>query len=91
MDMPPERPGSQAPKGNLVFFERMISVKKLLAVLMTMAIAVVLGMGTVGCSKKDGDKDKKPVADAAAKDKDKDAAAKDKDKDAAPKDKDKAK
>jgi hypothetical protein len=52
-NMPPLGPGSQAPKGNLVLFERMISVKKLLAVLMTMAVAVILGMGNVGCSKKD--------------------------------------
>ena len=36
----------------------MISVKKLLAMLMTMAIAVVLGLGTVGCSKKEEKEDR---------------------------------
>jgi type IV secretory pathway VirB10-like protein len=53
VDMPPVRPDSQAPKGNLFFFERKNSVKKLIAILMTMAFAVTLGLGAVGCTKKE--------------------------------------
>jgi hypothetical protein len=58
-NMPPEDLVRRLPRETLVLFERMFAVKKLFAMLMTMAVAVILGMGTVGCSKKEEKKETK--------------------------------